>query len=169
VSRRGNPWALRTVGLIKWLTGPVPPVRAHLRRGNPYDPTQTNAFKDYVGQIIQPSWLSMFNQSELPSYSGYRGVYDISDDKEEHPSTVKLFWGSWNDKWTTPKRPQHPHHKILASTIRVRIMQLRSIVISSGQPRLTVSTYHRKQLPRPREFGPEAILFLRIQWQWWLG
>ena len=68
---------------------------------------QTNAFLQGLGQIIQPSWLSMFNQSELQTLvSGdygdidvsdlrrntlYGGVYVIGDDNEEHP-TVKLFW-----------------------------------------------------------------------------
>lgn len=68
---------------------------------------QTNAFLQGLGQIIQPSWLSMFNQSELQTLVGgdsgdidvadlrrntlYGGVYTIGDDKEEHP-TVKMFW-----------------------------------------------------------------------------
>lgn len=68
---------------------------------------QTNAFLQGLGQVIQPSWLSMFNQSELQTLvsgeSGdidvmdlrrntlYGGVYTIGDDKEEHP-TIKLFW-----------------------------------------------------------------------------
>lgn len=68
---------------------------------------QTNAFLQGLGQIIQPSWLSMFNQSELQTLVGgdsgeidvadlrrntlYGGVYSLGDDKEEHP-TVKLFW-----------------------------------------------------------------------------
>ncbi|KAL2820949.1 hypothetical protein BDW59DRAFT_111802 [Aspergillus cavernicola] len=68
---------------------------------------QTNAFLQGLGHIIQPSWLSMFNQSELQTLvsgeSGeidvmdlrrntiYGGVYTIGDDKEEHP-TIKIFW-----------------------------------------------------------------------------
>lgn len=68
---------------------------------------QTNAFLQGLGQIIQPSWLSMFNQSELQTLvrgeSGdvdvadlrrntlYGGVYSIGDDGKEHP-TVQLFW-----------------------------------------------------------------------------
>lgn len=68
---------------------------------------QTNAFLQGLGQLIQPSWLSMFNQTELQTLvsgdSGdidvsdlrrntlYGGVYVIGDDNEEHP-TVKLFW-----------------------------------------------------------------------------
>ncbi|KAL4891648.1 hypothetical protein BDV59DRAFT_61698 [Aspergillus ambiguus] len=68
---------------------------------------QTNAFLQGLGQIIQPSWLSMFNQSELQTLvrgeSGdvdvmdlrrntlYGGLYSIGDDQQEHP-TVRLFW-----------------------------------------------------------------------------
>ena len=68
---------------------------------------QTNAFLQGLGQIIQPSWLSMFNQSELQTLvSGdkadidvedlrrntlYGGVYVIGDDYLEHP-TIALFW-----------------------------------------------------------------------------
>lgn len=68
---------------------------------------QTNAFLQGLGQIIQPSWLSMFNQAELQTLvsgeSGdidvadlrsntlYGGVYVIGDDQQEHP-TIKLFW-----------------------------------------------------------------------------
>jgi ubiquitin-protein ligase E3 C len=68
---------------------------------------QTNAFLQGLGQIIQPAWLSMFNQSELQTLvSGdkadidvedlrrntlYGGVYVIGDDNMEHP-TIKLFW-----------------------------------------------------------------------------
>lgn len=68
---------------------------------------QTNAFLQGLGQIIQPAWLSMFNQSELQTLiSGetgdidvedlrrntqYGGVYTIGDDNQEHP-TIQLFW-----------------------------------------------------------------------------
>ena len=68
---------------------------------------QTRAFLRGLGSIIQPSWLSMFNQSELQTLLGgdsseidvddlrrntlYGGVYSIGDDGEEHPS-VKMFW-----------------------------------------------------------------------------
>ncbi|PKY04334.1 hypothetical protein P168DRAFT_269196 [Aspergillus campestris IBT 28561] len=68
---------------------------------------QTHAFLQGLGQIIQPSWLSMFNQAELQTLvsgeSGdidvsdlrrntlYGGVYTIGDDGQEHP-TVQLFW-----------------------------------------------------------------------------
>jgi ubiquitin-protein ligase E3 C len=68
---------------------------------------QTNAFLQGLGQIIQPSWLSMFNQAELQTLVGgdaceidvadlrrntlYSGVYAIGDDKLEHP-TIQMFW-----------------------------------------------------------------------------
>ena len=68
---------------------------------------QTSAFLRGLGSMIQPSWLSMFNQSELQTLvSGgtseidvsdlrrntqYGGVFVIGDDLEEH-ATVKMFW-----------------------------------------------------------------------------
>lgn len=68
---------------------------------------QTNAFLKGLSMIIQPSWLSMFNQSELQTLIGgahagidvkdlrqnthYGGTYVIGDDGQEHPS-VKMFW-----------------------------------------------------------------------------
>ncbi|KAH0601562.1 hypothetical protein MHUMG1_00439 [Metarhizium humberi] len=68
---------------------------------------QTTAFLRGLRSIIPPSWLSMFNQSELQRLVGgdsseidiedlrrntvYSGLYEIGDDNEEHP-TIKLFW-----------------------------------------------------------------------------
>jgi ubiquitin-protein ligase E3 C len=68
---------------------------------------QTRAFLRGLGQIINPSWLSMFNQAEIQTLIGgtvaeidvedlrrntiYSGVYMIGDDGLEHP-TIKLFW-----------------------------------------------------------------------------
>ncbi|OAA51860.1 E3 ubiquitin-protein ligase [Metarhizium rileyi] len=68
---------------------------------------QTAAFLRGLRSIIRPSWLSMFNQSELQRLVGgdsseididdlrrntvYSGLYEIGDDNEEHP-TIKLFW-----------------------------------------------------------------------------
>lgn len=68
---------------------------------------QTNAFIHGLRSIIEPSWLSMFNQVELQRLVGgdsreidvedlrrntaYGGVYQIGDDGEEH-TTVKMFW-----------------------------------------------------------------------------
>jgi len=67
----------------------------------------TDAFLSGLGQIIQPSWLAMFNQKELQKLVGgdsseldiadlrrntqYGGLYQIGDDGLEHP-TVQLFW-----------------------------------------------------------------------------
>ncbi|KAM0439891.1 hypothetical protein ACHAPT_000989 [Fusarium lateritium] len=68
---------------------------------------QTAAFLRGLRGIIRPSWLSMFNQSELQRLVGgdsseididdlrrntvYSGVYEIGDDGQEH-DTIKLFW-----------------------------------------------------------------------------
>lgn len=68
---------------------------------------QTSAFLRGLSTMIQPSWLNMFNQSELQTLvSGtrtsidiedlrkntqYGGVYIIGDDGLEHP-TVAMFW-----------------------------------------------------------------------------
>ncbi|KAG4258376.1 ubiquitin-protein ligase E3 C [Fusarium proliferatum] len=68
---------------------------------------QTSAFLRGLRSIIRPSWLSMFNQSELQRLVGgdsseidiedlrkhtiYGGLYQIGDDGEEH-ETIKLFW-----------------------------------------------------------------------------
>jgi ubiquitin-protein ligase E3 C len=68
---------------------------------------QTRAFLRGLGMIIDPAWLSMFNQNELQRLVGgdsseidvedlrkhtvYSGIYAIGDDGEEHP-TVKMFW-----------------------------------------------------------------------------
>lgn len=68
---------------------------------------QTNAFLKGLSSIVQPSWLSMFNQAELQTLvSGaqasidvsdlrrntqYGGVYVIGDDGLEHPSVLH-FW-----------------------------------------------------------------------------
>lgn len=68
---------------------------------------QTQAFLKGLSSMVQPSWLSMFNQSELQTLIGgaaadidvqdlrrntlYGGTYVIGDDGREHPS-VQLFW-----------------------------------------------------------------------------
>ena len=68
---------------------------------------QTDAFLRGLGMIVAPSWLSMFNQSELQTLVGgtstevnipdlrantqYGGIYAIGDDGLEHPS-IQLFW-----------------------------------------------------------------------------
>lgn len=73
---------------------------------------QTTAFLRGLRSIILPSWLSMFNQSELQRLVGgesseidiadlrrntvYSGLYAVGDDGEEHP-TIKLFWKVMGD------------------------------------------------------------------------
>ncbi|KAF8467685.1 hypothetical protein BDZ91DRAFT_722879, partial [Kalaharituber pfeilii] len=68
---------------------------------------QINAFLQGLGSIIKPSWLSMFNQSELQTLVGggdspidvadlrkntiYGGLYVIGDDGIEHP-VIQNFW-----------------------------------------------------------------------------
>ncbi|KAI1329487.1 hypothetical protein F5Y16DRAFT_366136 [Xylariaceae sp. FL0255] len=68
---------------------------------------QTKAFLRGLGSIINPQWLSMFNQLELQRLVGgdsseididdlrnntiYSGFYQIGDDGQEHP-TIKYFW-----------------------------------------------------------------------------
>lgn len=80
-------------------------VARHRLQIQPYH--QTQAFLKGLGEIIKPSWLSMFNQSELQTLIGgdsseidvddlrrntaYGGVYQIGDDGLEH-TTVQLFW-----------------------------------------------------------------------------
>ena len=80
-------------------------VARHRVQLQPYK--QTQAFLRGLGEIIKPSWLSMFNQSELQTLIGgdsseidvedlrantaYGGIYQIGDDGLEHP-TIQLFW-----------------------------------------------------------------------------
>jgi ubiquitin-protein ligase E3 C len=68
---------------------------------------QTSAFLRGLSTMIQPSWLSMFNQTELQTLIGgtsssidvadlrrstqYGGVYAIGDDGLEHV-TIQIFW-----------------------------------------------------------------------------
>jgi ubiquitin-protein ligase E3 C len=68
---------------------------------------QTQAFLRGLWEIINPFWLSMFNQAELQRLIGgdsseidvddlrrntiYSGVYEIGDDGLEHP-TIQIFW-----------------------------------------------------------------------------
>ncbi|KAK7752279.1 ubiquitin-protein ligase (E3) [Diatrype stigma] len=80
-------------------------VASHRLVAQPY--RQTKAFLRGLGSIINPAWLSMFNQSELQRLVGgdsseidvedlrhntiYSGLYAIGDDGMEHP-TVQMFW-----------------------------------------------------------------------------
>ncbi|GAB1315989.1 ubiquitin-protein ligase (E3) [Madurella fahalii] len=85
-------------------------VARHRLVAQPY--AQTRAFLRGLGMIIDPAWLSMFNQNELQRLVGgdsseidvedlrrhtvYSGVYAIGDDGQEHP-TVRLFWEVMHD------------------------------------------------------------------------
>ncbi|PSS03360.1 hypothetical protein BD289DRAFT_478537 [Coniella lustricola] len=67
----------------------------------------TRAFLTGLGTIIEPTWLSMFNQSELQRLVGgdsteidiedlrrntiCSGLYEVGDDGQDHP-TVQMFW-----------------------------------------------------------------------------
>lgn len=80
---------------------------------------QINAFLHGLGSIIQPSWLSMFNQSELQTLVGgghnpidvadlrrntvYGGLYVIGDDGKEHP-VVANFWKVMEEDLTDEER-----------------------------------------------------------------
>ncbi|OAL52430.1 hypothetical protein IQ07DRAFT_562955 [Pyrenochaeta sp. DS3sAY3a] len=77
----------------------------HRLQNQPY--LQTTAFLRGLSTMVQPSWLSMFNQSELQTLisgtrtsidvedlrrnTSYGGTYVIGDDNLEHP-TIQLFW-----------------------------------------------------------------------------
>jgi len=85
-------------------------VARHRLLVQPYQ--QTRAFLRGLNMIIEPDWLSMFNQNELQRLVGgdsseidvedmrrntvYSGVYAIGDDGEEHP-TIRLFWEVMRD------------------------------------------------------------------------
>ncbi|KAI1768636.1 hypothetical protein GGR53DRAFT_477811 [Hypoxylon sp. FL1150] len=80
-------------------------VASHRLVAQPY--RQTRAFLRGLGSMINPAWLSMFNQSELQRLVGgdsseidvedlrrnteYSGLYVIGNDGLEHP-TIEMFW-----------------------------------------------------------------------------
>lgn len=80
-------------------------VTNHRLVAQPY--RQTRAFLKGLGSIINPAWLSMFNQLELQRLVGgdsseidvedlrrntqYSGLYQVGDDGIEHP-TIQMFW-----------------------------------------------------------------------------
>lgn len=80
-------------------------VARHRLQVQPY--LQTHAFLKGLGEIIKPSWLSMFNQSELQTLIGgdsseidvddlrrntaYGGAYHRENGVTEH-ATIKIFW-----------------------------------------------------------------------------
>lgn len=79
----------------------------------------TRAFLTGLGTIIEPAWLSMFNQSEIQRLVGgdsseididdlrrntvYSGLYDIGDDGQEHP-TIQMFWDVMHELEDTQRR-----------------------------------------------------------------
>lgn len=107
-------------------------IARHRLQAQPY--LQTNAFLQGLGQIIQPSWLSMFNQAELQTLVGgdsgeidvadlrrntsYGGIYVIGDDMQEHP-TVKLFWQVMED---FPNADRRKVLKFVTSTPRAPLL-----------------------------------------------
>ncbi|KAH6680363.1 hypothetical protein B0J14DRAFT_623940 [Halenospora varia] len=92
-------------------------VARHRLQVQPY--LQTQAFLRGLGEIIKPSWLSMFNQSELQTLVGgdsseidvndlrrntlYGGVYQIGDDGLEH-DTVRMFWQTMKEMDDSDRR-----------------------------------------------------------------
>jgi ubiquitin-protein ligase E3 C len=80
-------------------------IARHRLQNQPYQ--QTMAFLRGLATMIQPSWLSMFNHSELQTLVGgtsssididdlrrntyTTGVYEVGNDGLEHP-TIQLFW-----------------------------------------------------------------------------
>jgi ubiquitin-protein ligase E3 C len=82
----------------------------HRLQNQPY--LQTTAFLRGLRQMVQPSWLSMFNHSELQTlvsgtrtsidiedlrrHTIYGGTYVIGTDGLEHP-TIALFWKIMKD------------------------------------------------------------------------
>lgn len=82
----------------------------HRLQNQPYQ--QTAAFLRGLSTMVQPSWLSMFNHTELQTLvsgtrtsidvedlrrnTAYGGTYQIGDDGLEHP-TIQLFWKIMKD------------------------------------------------------------------------
>lgn len=100
---------------------------------------QTMAFLRGLATMVHPSWLSMFNQTELQTLIGgtsssidvgdlrrnthYGGVYTIGDDGLEHP-TVKLFWSVLEDMTDTERRAVL---KFVTSTPRAPLLGFASL------------------------------------------
>ncbi|KAH8700493.1 IQ and HECT domain protein [Talaromyces proteolyticus] len=117
---------------------------------------QTAAFLKGLGEIIQPSWLSMFNQTELQTLVGgdageidvadlrrntlYGGVYTIGDDNEEHP-TIKLFWQVME---SMPNEERQKVLKFVTSTPRAPLLGF-----SNLNPRFSIrdSSEDQERLP----------------------
>lgn len=112
-------------------------VARHRLQSQPF--LQTSAFLRGLSSIIQPSWLSMFNQSELQTLVGgaaasidladlrrntiYGGVYVIGDDGLEHPS-VALFWDVMEE---LPDEDRRKVLKFVTSTPRAPLLGFGSL------------------------------------------
>lgn len=117
---------------------------------------QTDAFLRGLGKIIQPSWLSMFNQAELQTlvsgdsseidvsdlrrHTEYGGVYVLGDDQQEHP-TVQLFWQVMNAFSDADRRQVL---KFVTSTPRAPLLGFEQL-----NPRFTIrdSSADQERLP----------------------
>ncbi|KAL9115077.1 MAG: hypothetical protein Q9227_000871 [Pyrenula ochraceoflavens] len=135
---------------------------------------QTQAFLQGLSQIISPSWLAMFNQSELQTLVGgdrgeiditdlrrntqYGGVYIIGDDNQEHP-TVQLFWQVMK---SLPNADRAKVLKFVTSTPRAPLLGFKhlnppfSIRDSSGDDARLPSTstcVNLLKLPRYRDLN----------------
>jgi ubiquitin-protein ligase E3 C len=100
---------------------------------------QTMAFLRGLSSMISPSWLSMFNQSELQTLIGgtsssidvsdlrantqYGGLYVIGDDGIEHP-TIQLFWQCLEDMQDDERRAVL---KFVTSTPRAPLLGFASL------------------------------------------
>ncbi|GAB7350385.1 hypothetical protein MBLNU459_g1007t1 [Dothideomycetes sp. NU459] len=100
---------------------------------------QTTAFLQGLASVVQPSWLSMFNQLELQTLIGgaassidvpdlrrnthYGGVYVIGDDQQEHPS-IALFWSVME---TMPDEDRRKVLKFVTSTPRAPLLGFASL------------------------------------------
>lgn len=147
-------------------------VARHRLQIQPYK--QTTAFLRGLSSMIQPSWLSMFNQSELQTLLGgtsstldiadlrahtsYGGIYQIGDDGIEHP-TIALFWKVMA---SLPDADQRKVLKFVTSTPRAPLLGFASLnprfsIRDSGsdESRLpsTSTCVNLLKLPRYRDEG----------------
>lgn len=148
-------------------------VSRHRLQTQPYH--QTNAFLRGLASIVEPSWLSMFNQSELQTLVGgaqssisvpdlrsntiYGGVYVIGDDGQEHPS-VKIFWDVME---ALPDEDRRKVLKFVTSTPRAPLLGFGSLnprfCIRDGggdEERLPSTSTCVNLLKLPRYSNPKA-------------
>lgn len=100
---------------------------------------QTRAFLKGLSSMISPTWLSMFNQTELQTLIGgtsssidiadlrrhthYGGIYVRGDDAEDHP-TIRLFWRVMESFTDTERRAVL---KFITSTPRAPLLGFASL------------------------------------------